>query len=104
MPMLPDVEIIQALVLVSTYESMRGFYDLAWVSAGKALGLSQIMGLHELDGAAQTVFLENSSPMEKEEMRRVFWMAYFLDVLFCIRGHWPVTLTETMVRLLASLQ
>lgn len=92
-----EIEIVQAIILISTYESMRGFYDLAWTSASRAFRIVQLMRLHEVDGSAQDPFLDQHDLTEKEEFRRTFWMTYLLDSMFAVRGNWPVALRETMV-------
>ncbi len=91
-----DMELVQAIILVSTYESMRGFYDMAWMSAGRAFRMVQLMRLHEVDGGSQNPFLDQHDLTEKEECRRAFWMAYLLDNLFAVRGNWSVTLRENI--------
>ena len=91
-----ETEEIQAWILVATYESMRAYHQQAWMSAGRAFRLVQLLRLHEID-------IPNKDPVPEtefigiEEKRRVFWMAYFLDHLFSMRNNWPVTLNEHVV-------
>ena len=98
---LVDTEEIQAWILIATYESMRTFHRSAWMSAGRAFRLVQLMRLHEIDNPTNAPVhvpgLETEL-IETEEKRRVFWMAYFLDHLFSMRNNWPVTLNEHVVK------
>ncbi|EAU36567.1 predicted protein [Aspergillus terreus NIH2624] len=91
-----DTEEIQAWILIATYESMRTFHRSAWMSAGRAFRLVQLMRLHELDSPTKPPVPE-ADLVETEEKRRVFWMAYFLDHLFSMRNNWPITLNEHVI-------
>lgn len=93
-----DTEEVQAWILIATYESMRTYYQQAWMSAGRAFRLVQLMRLHEIDIPTKDPVPETEF-IETEEKRRVFWMAYFLDHLFSMRNNWPVTLNEHVVGL-----
>ena len=95
-----DTEVVQAWVLLSTYESMRAIHRQAWMSAGQAFRLLQGMRFHEIDSPRSDGHptLMNEDLLEIEEKRRVFWMAYFLDHLLSIRNDWPITLNEHVVR------
>ncbi|KAJ6785404.1 hypothetical protein PWT90_05780 [Aphanocladium album] len=92
-----DLELVQAIILVSVYESMRGFYDTAWMSTGRARRMVQLMRLHEIDDGVQSQLMDQNDPIETEELRRAFWMAYLMDNIFSVRGNWPVALTEKMI-------
>ncbi|KNG85002.1 hypothetical protein ANOM_007809 [Aspergillus nomiae NRRL 13137] len=97
---LVDTEEIQAWILTATYESMRTFHRSAWMSAGRAFRLVQLMRLHEIDNPTNApvhVPVLETELIETEEKRRVFWMAYFLDHLFSMRNNWPVTLNEHVI-------
>lgn len=102
-----DTEQVQAWILIATFESMRTLHQEAWMSAGRAFRLVQIMGLHEIDLPNKDIFPNANSHttdlIETEERRRIFWMAYLLDHLLSMRNSWPVTLTEHMVHILVSL-
>nr|UBX54553.1 fungal Zn(2)-Cys(6) binuclear cluster domain [Aspergillus sp.] len=91
-----DTEEIQAWILIATYESMRTFHRSAWMSAGRAFRLVQLMRLHEIDSPTKPPVPE-ADLVETEEKRRVFWMAYFLDHLFSMRNNWPITLNEHVI-------
>ncbi len=91
-----DTAQVQAWILIATYESMRAYHRQAWLSAGRAFRLVQMMRLHEIDSPAN-MLISDPDHTETEERRRVFWMAYFLDHLFSMRNDWPVTLNEHVV-------
>ena len=93
-----DTEEVQAWILLATYESMRTYHQQAWMSAGRAFRLVQLMRLHEIDIPSKDPVPETQF-IETEEKRRVFWMAYLLDHLFSMRNNWPVTLNEHVVGL-----
>ncbi|KAK4862300.1 hypothetical protein LT330_003438 [Penicillium expansum] len=93
---LVDTEEIQAWILIATYESMRTFHRSAWMSAGRAFRLVQLMRLHEIDSPTNPP-VADADLIETEEKRRVFWMAYFLDHLFSMRNNWPITLNEHVI-------
>jgi hypothetical protein len=66
----------QAWILISIYESRMVFIPRAWVSIDKASRLSSTIGLDQSDG-------RTSPPkdwVEREERRRVFWMAFCIDL------------------------
>lgn len=93
-------EIAQAWVLIVTFESMRTYHRQAWMSAGRAFRLMQVMHFHEIDSPNNKnnqSSSQSSGHIEIEEKRRVFWMAYFLDHVISIRNDWPITLNEHVV-------
>ncbi|CEJ92460.1 hypothetical protein VHEMI08112 [[Torrubiella] hemipterigena] len=91
-----DVEMAQATVLMALYESMKAHHWQAWMTAGRAFRLVQLMKLHELDRPESKDAREPNSIVQ-EEKRRVFWMAYFLDHLISMRNDWPITLNEHVI-------
>ncbi|KAJ5218167.1 fungal-specific transcription factor domain-containing protein [Penicillium cinerascens] len=95
-----STELGQAWVLVVTFEYMRSYHLIAWMSAGRAFRLVQVMRYHQIDNPSDKQ--GPSSPqcgdlIEVEERRRVFWMAYFLDHIISMRGDWPITLNEHVI-------
>jgi hypothetical protein len=92
-----EVEQVQAFILIATYESMKAYHQLAWMSAGRAFRLVQLMRLHEIDSPSTWLAAADNNFVEVEEKRRAFWMAYFLDHLFSMRNNWPITLNEHVV-------
>ncbi|KAJ5646980.1 hypothetical protein N7490_003352 [Penicillium lividum] len=91
-----ETELAQAWVLVAICESMRTQHRQAWMSVGQAFRILQGKHFHELDSPKNTQSTQ-TDPIEVEEKRRVFWMAYFLDHLFSIRNDWPITLNEHVI-------
>ncbi|KAK4173466.1 fungal-specific transcription factor domain-containing protein [Triangularia setosa] len=89
------VEQVQAWILLAFYEFARCNYRRAWVTAGRAFRLVQLARLHEVD------ILENAAECDdlvsREEKRRTFWVAYYLDHLLCIRNRSPLTLIEEVI-------
>lgn len=99
-----DTEIVQAWLLIATYEYMRACHQQAWMSAGCVFRLVQGMRFHELDKTGRTTDRgrdichdECNALVKIEEQRRVFWMAYLLDHLMSLRNDWPITLNEHVV-------
>jgi hypothetical protein len=94
-----ETELVQAWVLFATCESMRTYHGQAWLNAGRAFRLVQVMRFHEIDSPRNNNVISSTDFIETEEKRRVFWMAYFLDHLFSMRNDWPITLNEHVVRI-----
>jgi Fungal specific transcription factor domain len=94
-----DREQIQAWLLITVYELMRSLHRQAWMSVGRAFRLVQLLRLHELDSRSNVIDPADEGFVEKEEERRAFWLAYFLDHLFGISSNWPITLNELVVSL-----
>lgn len=100
-----ETEIAQAWLLMAIFESMKANHRQAWSSAGRAFRLVQLMRLHKLDvGEKDEENLSENQFVAKEERRRVLWMAFLLDHLFCMRNNWPITLGEGAVSHLLSFQ
>ena len=94
----------QAWTLVAVYESMRTTFRRAWISAGRAFRLTQLMKLNEIDcpdasppGMAMS-FLDQLDCIEAEEKRRTFWTVFCLDRFMCVLEGHPLTVNEDMVR------
>ncbi|KAI8936297.1 hypothetical protein NX059_006715 [Plenodomus lindquistii] len=99
----------QAWVLVCTYEFKQMYFPRAWVSAGRAVRLAQMMQLHRLDGAGLDVKQCLPPPKdwtEREERRRTFWMTFAIDRYASIGTGWPMIIDERdiMTNLPASEQ
>jgi hypothetical protein len=92
-----DVELVQAWVLTTTFEFIRMNHYEACLSAAQAFRLAQLMGLHRVD------VLNNLAPINEkdfiiiEEKRRVFWMAFTLEILLSIHNNLPLVVNEHMV-------
>ncbi len=97
-----STEHVQARVLICIYELMRKNHQRGWMSAGRCFRLIQLMRLHEADSpdsiALQKIAWNSEDWVHQEERRRVFWMAYSLDLFISLRGKWPLTLHEYVVR------
>ncbi|KAK0660825.1 fungal-specific transcription factor domain-containing protein [Cercophora samala] len=89
------VEQVQAWLLIAFYEFARCNYRRAWVTAGRAFRLVQLGRLHEVDISENAA--ECDDAVSREEKRRTFWVAYYLDRLLCIRNRSPLTLIEEMI-------
>jgi hypothetical protein len=95
----------QAWILLSIYELRMVSLPQAWVSVGKASSLSLATGLNQLDGPIQDFKMCIIPPpkdwVEREERRRVFWMAFCLDLYASIGTGRPMAIDETSVGLYA---
>lgn len=85
-----QLELAQAWILISIYESTQVTFQRAWSSAGRAIRLVQLMRLGALD--AEPVDADDF--VVREEQRRTFWIAFCLDRLTCIMENLPLTLSE----------
>jgi hypothetical protein len=87
----------QTWILTCTYEFKQMYFPRAWLSAGRAVRLAQMMQLHRLDGAGLDVKQCLPPPKdwtEREERRRTFWMAFCVDRYASIGTGWPMTIDE----------
>ncbi|RAL17233.1 putative C6 transcription factor Prf [Aspergillus homomorphus CBS 101889] len=87
----------QAWVLICSYEFKMMFFPRAWLSSGKAARLAIMMGLNRVDGEGIDVKQTLTAAKdwsEKEERRRVFWMAYCADRFASIGTGWPVVFDD----------
>lgn len=87
----------QTWILLATYEFKMMYFPRAWMSAGRACRMVQMMGLHRLDGAGLDVKQCLPPPKdwtEREERRRTFWMAFCVDRYSSIGTGWPMTIDE----------
>ncbi|TVY17314.1 Citrinin biosynthesis transcriptional activator ctnR [Lachnellula arida] len=92
------IEQVQAFVLVTKYESMKAPKQQAYLTAGRAVRLVQLMRLHEIDSpSAYATTVPTKSFLETEEQRRVFWMSYFLDTFLTMLNCLPLTTNEHVV-------
>ncbi|KAF1915234.1 fungal-specific transcription factor domain-containing protein [Ampelomyces quisqualis] len=87
----------QAWILICTYEFKQMYFPRAWMSAGRAVRLAQMMQLHRIDGVGLDVKQCLPPPKdwtEREERRRTFWMAFCVDRYASIGTGWPMTIDE----------
>lgn len=95
-----DVELVQAWILVATYEFVKANHHEACISAGRAFRLAQLMGLHEVDlgiDAASAGNVTETDFIVTEEKRRAFWMAFTLESLCSMRNNLPLTVSDHTV-------
>lgn len=89
---------VQTWVLLATYEFRLMYFPRAWMSSGRACRMSQMMGLHRLDGQGLDVKQCLPPPRdwtEREERRRTFWSCFCVDRYSSIGTGWPMTFEET---------
>lgn len=87
----------QTWILMGTYEFKQMYFPRAWLSAGRAVRLAQMMQLHRMDGVGLDVKQCLPPPKdwtEREERRRTFWMAFCIDRYASIGTGWPMTIDE----------
>jgi hypothetical protein len=92
-----SVAYCQTWLLISTHEFKFMCLPRAWLSVGKAIRLVLMMGLHRLDGTGLDVKLcipPARDWTEKEERRRVFWMAFCADRYASTGTGWPMVIDE----------
>ncbi|KAH7303814.1 hypothetical protein B0I35DRAFT_484884 [Stachybotrys elegans] len=87
---------------MSSFELKQDDFDRAWVSAGRAFRLIQVMKLNEVDCQATTqggpsMFSQDEEWTVTEEKRRTFWAAYFLDIFLSSIRHHSLTFTEQAI-------
>lgn len=90
----------QAWALICTYEFKQMYFPRAWMSAGRAVRLSQMMMLHRLDGTGldvKQVLPPAKDWTEREERRRTFWGCFCIDRYASIGTGWPMTIDEADV-------
>lgn len=87
----------QTWILLATYEFKMMFFPRAWMSSGRASRMTQMMGLHRLDGMGLDVKQCLPPPRdwtEREERRRTFWMSFCVDRYSSIGTGWPMVIEE----------
>lgn len=87
----------QTWILCATYEFKMMYFPRAWMSSGRASRMTQMMGLHRIDGAGLDVKQCLPPPKDwtdQEERRRTFWAAFCIDRYSSIGTGWPMTLEE----------
>ena len=87
----------QTWILLATYEFKMMFFPRAWMSSGRASRMTQMMGLHRLDGTGLDVKQCLPPPRdwtEREERRRTFWQSFCVDRYSSIGTGWPMVIEE----------
>ncbi|KAE9368880.1 hypothetical protein N431DRAFT_415637 [Stipitochalara longipes BDJ] len=87
----------QAWILIGLYEFKNTMFPNAWMTTGRATRLTQMLGLHRLDGLG--VEVKQTLPKETdvgkmEERRRTFWMAFSMDRYAGVGTGWPLIIDE----------
>lgn len=91
---LGNINTLQACVLLCFYELKHPNFPRAWMTLGRAIRMSKIMGLEKMDAdsaiaATQPPVFTPLAPVmdaaELEERRRTFWQLYILDGLAGMR-------------------
>ncbi|ROV91821.1 hypothetical protein VSDG_06465 [Cytospora chrysosperma] len=86
----------QAWILMAIHDFKQMCFPRAWLSAGRAVRLAQMMQLHKIDG--EGVVNQCLPPpkdwTEREERRRTFWMAFCIDRYTSIAAGWPMAIDE----------
>lgn len=89
------IEQPQAWLLLSIYEFISDQFQRGLVSAGRAFRLVQLMGLHKVDRQLPVGF--QGDWVDKESMRRTFWVAYTLDRFTSVVDGLPLSFDEREV-------
>ena len=98
--MLVSINTLQTCVLLALYEFKSPNFARLWMTLGRAIRLSKMMGLDMLDAEPSGVSARlpkqpaqlpfqlpaASSPVELEERRRTFWILYIFDVSAATRS------------------
>ena len=90
----------QAWILIAIYELLQMHFHRWWMSTARAVRLSQIMGLHLVDGTrpSKRMLPVAKDWTEVEEQRRTFWMAFTLDRYAAFGYGAPMIIDEKDVR------
>ncbi|KAL9078509.1 MAG: hypothetical protein Q9157_002565 [Trypethelium eluteriae] len=86
------IEQPQAWLLLSIYEMISDQFKRGLVSAGRAFRLVQLMGLYKVDRQLPAGF--QGDWVDKESMRRTFWVAYILDRFTSLVDGLPLSFDE----------
>lgn len=96
-----NIATVQAWQIVSHYEFKMMYFPRAWLSTGRTSRLALMMGLHRVDGSitdAKQCIPPPKNWVEKEERRRLFWMAFAGDRYASIGTGWPMTIDEADIQ------
>lgn len=87
---------LQINILLALYELEKAYFMRAWASVGRAIWLSQMLQLHELDAkdvsrrkpAFETFLADTDESDALEERRKTFWAVYTLNCFIGIGVGW----------------
>lgn len=90
---LGNINIMQAYVVLTFYELKHPNFARAWLTLGRAIKLSKMMGLDsvETDSSMSAQWglrkqlIHPISPTDQEERRRVFWSLFVFDSFASLR-------------------
>lgn len=88
-----SLQALQASLLITLYENKKQNFARAWMSLGRAIRLTLMLGLHRmdlddpvvLDSGFQSGLPESQNWTEMEERRRTFWVTFNLDWYASVR-------------------
>ena len=94
-----SIAALQLNVLLALYELEKGYFMRAWVSAGRATWLAQMLELHKMDGkdvpgeklAFQRHGLATNNPEGLEERRKTFWAVNTLNCFLGVCASWNIS-------------
>ncbi|KAL3297051.1 binuclear zinc transcription factor [Colletotrichum asianum] len=87
----------QAWSLIANFEAQQLFFAQSSMSLCRAIRISQMLGLHRVDGQSVDAIPLLSPPrdwVEAEERRRTWWVIYCSDRLVCGSTGWPAMINE----------
>jgi hypothetical protein len=100
-----NIKLDQAFILLAIYESKTMQFPTSWLTGGRASRLTQMMGLHRVDGAG-TEAKQSLPPaldlFEMEKRRWTFWTAFCMDRYSSVGTGWPIVFDERDVGLFRS--
>ena len=81
------------------------YVSRAWMSVGRMVRLTHMLGLHTLDsGRSKNKDMSHEEWIELEEGRRTFWAAFYGDRWSSFGTGWPMVIQEDQVgRILTRL-
>ncbi|KAI9819302.1 MAG: hypothetical protein M1827_007459 [Pycnora praestabilis] len=100
-----NLQVLQACLLIALYEIKRQNFARAWMSIGRAIRLTLMLGLHKMDLNGPSLSSPGFQPglpatqdwTEIEERRRTFWVAFNLDWYASIRSGSSMTIEESEI-------
>ena len=100
------VQHAQTWTFLCTYEFKNMYFPRAWMSAGRATRMVNMLSLNRVDGIGMDVKQGLPPPRDwadREERRRTFWMTYCVDRYASIGTGWPLSIDERDVSIHSAL-
>ncbi|RKF71198.1 Citrinin biosynthesis transcriptional activator mrl3 [Golovinomyces cichoracearum] len=88
--------------LVCNYEARKMYFSRSWMSTGRMVRLTQMLGLWRLDhdeGDTKDYLPPTKDWLELEERRRTFWAAFYSDRFASSGSGWPMIIQEHEVQM-----